>query len=66
MLACLLQSTEAEFLVPDWEDIVGSGIGFRTGPPAYVAWQAYTRHLQFAVDHHGQLLRSPSVFSRSF
>jgi hypothetical protein len=35
---------QAKFIVPDWGDIVDSGIGLshRPGPPGYVGWQAGT------------------------
>jgi hypothetical protein len=59
---------ETKFSVPDWGDIVDSGIGLLTfciGPPAYVAWRAgtttlcqsrlYTPSQVFDSGGHGQM-----------
>jgi hypothetical protein len=32
----------AEFIIPDWEDKVNSGIGLSAGMPGYIGWRAGT------------------------
>jgi hypothetical protein len=38
-----VQYTVARFLVPDWGDIVDSGMGLSyRGPPGYIGWRVIT------------------------
>jgi hypothetical protein len=38
----LCGNPEAQFLVPDWGMKTAMAAGLRTGPPAYIAWRAFT------------------------